>query len=74
MQIDLPPVPAITVNGEAGESVLDQALKVSPWSDVAAASIRIDSLFPTPTLSPFEPFSVLGNPLFTAPPQLAEAA
>src|ERR687883_127220 len=66
-------VPGMTVNGETGLSVLDQAEKVPPCTEVAAASIRIDSLFPTPTLSPLLPFSVFGKPDLTAPVQVVEA-
>ena len=69
MQMLLPSVPE-TENGEAGVSVLDQALKTRPPDAVAAASILIDSLLPTPTLSPLLLFSVFGNPLFTDPVQL----
>src|SRR4051794_9192163 len=59
----------MTVRG----SELDQPENAPPWSDVAAASIRRDSLLPTPTLSPLLLLSVFGNPLLTAPVQLLEA-
>src|SRR5919199_1029420 len=63
------------VNGEAGLSVLDQAENDPPWFDVAAASMRTDSLFPTPTLSPLLLVSVFGKPpvVRSAPVQLVEA-
>src|SRR5438105_3033093 len=64
------------LNGDAGLSVLDQALKGRPAGevDVAAASISSDSLLPTPTLSPLLLVSVFGYPLFEDPVQFVADA
>ena len=58
MQMLCPLVPEITVNADAGESVLDQARKAPPLSATASASRRTDSPWPTPTV-PLD-FAVFG--------------
>jgi hypothetical protein len=35
--------------------------------------MRIDSLLPTPTVSPLLPFNVFGKPLLTAPEHVVDA-
>src|SRR3954451_2985134 len=70
MQMLWPEVPAITANGDP--SVVDHPANVAPPA-VAAASSRIDSLLPTPTLSPVELLSVFGKPPLTAPVQFVAA-
>jgi hypothetical protein len=71
-------VPLITVNGDGVASVLDHAWKerVGEFVVVALASIRSDSLLPTPTLSPLLLVRVLfGKPpvVLTAPVQSLDA-